>query len=64
MNKYKLLGAALMFSIIGMIVAMFHFGMTGVQWASQSSWNFLALLSLLCVTLFGSFAALTLDATK
>lgn len=61
MNKYKLLGVALMLSIILTILGYFELNMLSIAFAVSNKWNFIAFLGLLCVTLFGSFAALALD---
>lgn len=61
MNKYKVLGVALILSVILEIVSEVKLGMVSIQYATSGTWQFLGFLSLLCVILFGSFASLTLD---
>lgn len=64
MNKYKVLGAALMVSIILGILAAYNLGLTSIQHMYKDGWTFVLTLSGLCVVLFGSLAALTLDTTE
>lgn len=61
MNKYQLLGIALMVGIIMMICASFKLEQTSIEYATSGVAEFLHFLAMLCITLFGSFAALTLD---
>lgn len=61
MNKFKVLGVVFMLSIILGIFAQYNLGMTSIQYAISGVYQFLNFLSLLCVILFGSLAALTLD---
>jgi hypothetical protein len=61
MNKYKVLGAALMVSIIILIGASHALGMTSIQYMTSGTAEFMHSLGILTVILFGSFAALTLD---
>lgn len=61
MNKYQVLGVLLMLSIILGIFTAFKLDMASVQYASSGTIPFLDFLSRICIVLFGSFAALTLD---
>ena len=61
MNKYKVLGVALMVSIILAIGSATVLGFTSIQYAISGVPQFLLFLSGLCITLFGSLSALTLD---
>lgn len=61
MNKFKVLGAALMVSILIGILSAHQLGLTSVQHMHKDTWTFLLTLSGLCVILFGSLAALELD---
>lgn len=63
MNKYKLLGGVLMLSIIVAIVSAYTLGFTSIQWATESLNNAVLFIAGLCITLFGSLSALTLDKT-
>jgi hypothetical protein len=63
MNKYKILGGVLMLSIIVAIVSAHTLGFTSVQWATESLNNAVLFISALCIVLFGSLSALTLDKT-
>jgi uncharacterized protein involved in cysteine biosynthesis len=64
MNKYKTLGVALMVSIILAILSATTLGYTSIQWAISGIPQFLLFLSGLCIILFGSFSALTLNKLK
>ena len=61
MNKNKVLGAALMVSIILGIISTSYLGVTSIQYAISGYAEFGTYLSGLCVILFGSFSALTLN---
>jgi hypothetical protein len=61
MNKNKVLGVALMVSIIIGIISTYSLGVTSIQYAISGYAEFGAYLAGLCVILFGSLAALTLD---
>lgn len=61
MNKYKVLGVMLMVVIILNIYTSFDLGVASIQYATSGTVEFLDFLSRICVVLFGSFAALTLD---
>lgn len=61
MNKYKVLGAALMVSIVMGEAALFANGFLDIKKMATDIPTFLSYLAGLCVILFGSLAALTLD---
>lgn len=64
MNKFQVLGVALMVSILISIYASFKLDMTSIAYMSSTTDAFLHSLGLLGTILFGSFAALTLDKQK
>jgi hypothetical protein len=64
MNKFKVLGVALMVSIILAIISATMLGYTSIQWAVQSQTNAILFISGLCIILFGSLSALTVDKLK
>ena len=61
MNKYKVLGVALMVSIILAIISATMLGYTSIQWAVSSQTNAVLFISGLCIILFGSLSALTVN---
>ena len=64
MNKYKALGAVLMIFIILGIFTAFKLNMSSVQYATSGTIQFLDFLARICIVLFGSWAALSLDKAK
>jgi hypothetical protein len=61
MNKYKVLGAALMVSIILATLAAYNLGLTSIQYATSGVFEGLLFMSSLAIVLFSAFASLTLD---
>jgi hypothetical protein len=61
MDKFKVLGVALMVSNFLLIGGSYALGLLPVQVMASSTANFVFALGLLCVVLFSSFAALVLD---
>lgn len=61
MKKYKILGVVLMLSIMLSIYTSFQLDTLSIQYAISGTMEFLSVLSLLTITLFGSLTALTLD---
>jgi hypothetical protein len=61
MNKNKVLGAVLMLVIILGVFTSYKLGFASIQYATSGTVEFLDFLSRICVVLFGSFVALTLD---
>lgn len=63
-NKFKVLGAALMVSVLALILGSYQLGLTDIKVMASDHAHFWHTLGLLGVILFGSFAALTLDKQK
>ena len=61
MNKFKVLGVAQMVSIIVAIAAAHNLGFTSGAWAGQSTTHMVLWIAGLCIILFGSLSALTID---
>lgn len=61
MNKYKVLGTALMVSIIFAIGSAHTLGFTSIQWAISGIAEAILFISALCIILFVSLSALTVD---
>jgi uncharacterized protein involved in cysteine biosynthesis len=61
MNKYRVLGVALMVSILLGTGSLFSKDLLSIQSMATDIPTFLSYLAGLCVILFGSLAALTLD---
>lgn len=64
MNKFKVLVVALMVSIILATISATMLGYTSIQWAVSSQTNAILFISGLCIVLFGSLSALTVDKLK
>ncbi len=61
MNKFKVLGVALMVSIILLIASAYALGLTSIDYALSGNAQAILFISGLCIMLFGSLSALTVD---